>query len=103
VHADIKPSYLAPLGSWIFHEARMREPLARHDGLLSALRAHPGQRLTEAANRACPDFASAMFDGQRELIPILRVMQLLVGVRRELLPAFLSELGPLAPHFAGWS
>src|SRR5262249_52328367 len=70
VHSDIKPTYLAPLGSWLFHEARMREPLARHDGILSAQRAHPGERLTAAARRACPDFASAMFDGAREAIPL---------------------------------
>ena len=98
VHADIKPTYLAPLGSWIFHEARMREPLARHDGLLSALRAHPGQRLLEAAKISCAEFATGLFDGERELIPILRVMQMLVGVRREILPAFQVELGPLVRH-----
>jgi 2-polyprenyl-3-methyl-5-hydroxy-6-metoxy-1,4-benzoquinol methylase len=103
VHADIKPTYLAPLGSWIFHEARMREPLARHDGLLSALRAHPGERLIEAASSACPEFAAALFDGQRERLPILRVMQLLVGVRRELSSAFLEQLGPLTRHLSGFS
>jgi SAM-dependent methyltransferase len=103
VHADIKPTYLAPLGSWMFHEARMREPLARHDGVLSALRAHPGERLIEATHGSCPGFTSAMFDGQRELLPILRVMQMLVGIRRELLPAFLGELGPLGRHLSGWS
>jgi hypothetical protein len=103
VHADIKPTYLAPLGSWIFHEARMREPLARHDGVLSALRAHPAERLTEATIRACPEFASAIYDGRRERLPILRVMQMLIGIRRELLPAFLEQLGPLTRHLTGWS
>lgn len=103
VHADIKPTYLAPLGSWIFHEARMREPLARHDGVLSALRAHSGERLLQATAEVCPEFASSLFDGQRELVPILRVMQALVGIRREFLPAFLAELGPLSRHFAAFS
>jgi SAM-dependent methyltransferase len=103
VHADIKPTYLAPLGSWLFHEARMREPLARHDGVLSALRAHPGRLLLEATKSSCPEFASALFDGQHELIPILRVMQMLVGIRRQLLPAFHAQLGPLARHLTGFS
>ena len=103
VHADIKPSYLAPLGSWIFHEARMREPLARHDGVLSALRAHSGARLLQAANGACPEFASSLFDGRRELLPILHVMQALVGIRRELLPSFATQLGSLKPHFTEWT
>ena len=102
VHADIKPTYLAPIGSWIFHEARMREPLARHDGVLSALRAHSGESLLEAASSACPEFAASLFDGQHELVPILRVMQALVGIRRELLPAFNDQLGSLQNHFREW-
>lgn len=101
VHADIKPSYLAPLGSWIFHEARMREPLARHDGVLSALRAHSGELLVASAKAACPGYAAAMFDGERELLPILKVMQMLVGLRQSLVPAFREQLGPLARHIPG--
>lgn len=103
VHADIKPTYLAPVGSWIFHQARMRQPLARHDGVLSALRAHSGERLIEAATSACPEFASSTFDGRRELIPIIHVMQMLVGVRRQLLPTFVAELGPLQRHFTSFT
>lgn len=101
LHADIKPSYLAPLGSWIFHEARMREPLARHDGVLSTLRAHSAERLTLAAKNACPAYAAAMFDGERELFPVLKVMQVLVGVRRELASSFREQLGPLNRHLPG--
>ncbi len=96
VHCDTKPSYLAPLGSWIFHGARMREPLARHDGVLSAVRAHPGVVLAGAARRTCPDFAIAVHDGERELLPVLKVMHSLVGVRRPLRAAYLERLGPLA-------
>ena len=103
VHADIKPSYLAPLGSWIFHEARMREPLARHDGVLSALRAHSGELLLRSAKNACPGYSAAMFDGERELLPILKVMQMLVGVRQDLAPATREELGRLARHIPGLS
>ncbi|HEX2875052.1 MAG TPA: class I SAM-dependent methyltransferase [Polyangiaceae bacterium] len=103
VHSDIKPSYLAPLGSWIFHEARMREPLAQHDGVLSALRAHPGELLLQSAQDACPGYAAAMFDGERELLPILKVMQMLVGIRQDLWPAFRQELGALLRHIPGFS
>lgn len=101
VHADIKPSYLAPLGSWIFHQARMREPLARHDGVLSALRAHPGERLLRVSKTACPGYAAALFDGERELVPILKVMQMLVGIRRDVVSAFRRELGPLVRNLSG--
>ena len=46
--------------------------------------------------------AASLFDGQRELVPILRVMQALVGIRRELLPAFNDQLGSLQKHFTVW-
>lgn len=39
-HFDIKPSWLAPIGSWVSHRSRMRETLARHDGVLSAPRSY---------------------------------------------------------------
>jgi SAM-dependent methyltransferase len=96
VHSDIKPTYLAPLGSWLFHKARMREPLAHHDGVLSALRAHAGAALVAAARASCLDLAVGLLDGRREAVPVLRVMQALVGVRRTLLPRFAERLGPLA-------
>ena len=96
IHADIKPTYLAPLGSWLFHRARMREPLARHDGLLSARRAHAGAALVAAARASCPDLAVGLVDGRREAVPLLRVMQTLVGVRRVLAPRFVNSLGALA-------
>lgn len=96
VHFDTKPTYLAPIGSWIFHQSRMREPLARHDGVLSAVRAHSPAILASTARRACPEFAVAVHDGERELLPILKVMLALVGVRRELQTAYLDCLGPLA-------
>jgi SAM-dependent methyltransferase len=96
LHSDIKPSYLAPLGAWAFHQARMREPLARHDGILSALRAHDAETLSGAALLACPDWAIGILDGARSAVPVLRVMQTLIGVdsslRASLEPA-LAGLG----------
>ncbi|MFF1482889.1 class I SAM-dependent methyltransferase [Streptomyces sp. NPDC058301] len=37
-HFDIAATRIAPLGAWIFHRARMRHPLGRHDGVASARR-----------------------------------------------------------------
>lgn len=48
-HTDFRASPLAPIGSWLFHVTRMREPLACHDGILSAVRAHPASVLLESA------------------------------------------------------
>ncbi len=96
IHCDIKPTYLAGIGAWIFHRARMREPLARHDGVLSALRAHSAERLREAASKGAGDFRIGTFDSRRERLPVLHVMQALVGVREEHADAFIQRLGPLA-------
>jgi SAM-dependent methyltransferase len=101
IHCDIKPSWLAPIGSWVFHVARMREPLARHDGVLSAIRAHPAETLASAARAACPDHDVSVFDGRAELVPILRVMQALIGVRRDLAGAYRRALGSLAERLDG--
>lgn len=49
-HFDIAATRIAPLGAWIFHRARMRHPLGRHDGVASALRAHSDETLLRAAD-----------------------------------------------------
>lgn len=84
VHCDIKRSWVAPIGAWIFHYARMREPLARYDGTLSAVRAHATETLFDATLDIRKDYRLTSFDGARELLPILKVMQAFIGVRREL-------------------
>jgi len=92
VHCDIKESWLAPIGAWIFHIARMREPLARHDGVLSAARAHPSETLLEAAREAT-DFEVTLFDEDRSLLPILKVMHAVVGVRPALVDDLFDAMG----------
>src|SRR6185436_464818 len=61
LHFDFQPSLLAPLGSWLFHAVRMREPLARHDGVLSAVRAHTAATLVGAAREGAPGYATGMY------------------------------------------
>lgn len=101
VHSDIKRSWLAPLGAWVFHVARMREPLARHDGVQSAVRAHAAVTLAAAAREACPHHDISVFDGREELFPVLKVMQALVGVRRDLAGPYRVALGGLAARLDG--
>lgn len=95
VHSDIKPSWLAPVGSWLFHKARMQEPLARIDGVLSAVRAHPGPALVAAARASAAGYALFLFDAEPELLPLLKVMQALIGVREDLADEYVERLGPL--------
>src|SRR5262245_318890 len=49
VHFDFLPSFMAPFGSWLFHAVRMRDPLAKHDGVVSAIRAYSGTELIRVA------------------------------------------------------
>lgn len=93
VHFDFHPSPLAPLGSWLFHAVRMREPLARHDGVLSAVRAHESRGLLGTARGAAPGFVSAIYGTRLWGLPIPRVFHALVGVRPSYRPAFLRHMG----------
>ncbi|MEO8700313.1 MAG: class I SAM-dependent methyltransferase [Kofleriaceae bacterium] len=86
VHVDIRPSRVAPLGAWIFHQARMREPLAKFDGFWSAVRAHDGATLRRAIAAGAPAFATAMVDARPGLLGLLRIFQAALGVRSSLAP-----------------
>ncbi len=90
LHTDIRPSWITPFGAWLYHRARMREPLARHDGTLSALRAHSATTLLQAARSACPQLRLHIDD--RGTLPIFNVFQSLLGIRPELEQSFLAEL-----------
>lgn len=103
LHFDIKPSLVAPLGSWIFHRARMREPLARHDGYLSAVRAHEGEVLLSAAREGAPKLRSALFDGRIGLLHLVRIMHAIVGLRPELEESFVRALGPRTSRLSAFA
>ncbi len=96
IHFDIQPSWLAPLGAWVFHVARMREPLARHDGTLSALRAYTSAQLVSAIRAGCPDHQPCLFDEHNALLPIFRVLRPIIGLPPARLPTFQDALGPHA-------
>ena len=100
IHFDIKPSWVAPMGAYVFHEARMREAVSRHDGVLSAVRAHSAETLLGAARAGAPDMRFATFDGAVGLLPILRVMHAVVGVRPAHAEAFRAALGPLGARLS---
>lgn len=100
VHFDIQRTWAAPLGSWLFHTARMRVPLARHDGYVSALRAHDGAALAAALLAGAPSFRVGRFDGEVPLLPIVRVMAAAVGVRPALAEPLERALGRDARRLA---
>lgn len=93
IHFDIQPTWLAPVGAWLFHRARMRQALARHDGYASAIRAHSGDRLLEAARQAGDEYRVAQYNRMIPALPMLRTMHAVIGVQRRHQQAFTLSLG----------
>jgi 2-polyprenyl-3-methyl-5-hydroxy-6-metoxy-1,4-benzoquinol methylase len=92
-HFDFQPNILAPLGSWLFHIMRMREPLCWHDGVLSAARAHQWHTLVECARNGADGFLCGMYARRFWQTPLPRVFQTLVGIRPSLNDQFRRNLG----------
>ena len=92
-HFDIEPSWLAPMGAWFFHRARMREPVARQDGVRSALRAHTGATLLRASRAGAPEHQVTLFRVGSKLFPLTRTIRPVVGVAPQHWDAWRDELG----------
>lgn len=101
VHFDFQPSPIAPFGSWLFHALRMRDPLARHDGVVSAIRAHPASALLRAAREGAPGFLCAMYNARLGVLPIPRAFHTLIGIRPEIRESFLRQLGSRVSRLEG--
>lgn len=101
VHFDIAPTWLAPLGAWLFHVARMRTAIARHDGVLSTLRAHRDDVLLGAARRAggAKGIETALYGVPWRWLPITRIIRPVVGIRTEHKQAWVSRMGERARLF----
>lgn len=80
-HWDIAPCLWSTLGAWVFHYARMREPVSRHDGVLSARRAYPGSKLLEAAQVGAPGYDLHVLEGSHWHPRALDVLRPIVGTR----------------------
>ena len=93
LHFDFQPWFLAPFGSLFFHYLRMRTAIARHDGVLSAVRAHDAHTLTEAARTSAPGFAAGIYGAKNWRTIASRVFHTLVGVRHRLVPDLRLQLG----------
>ncbi len=103
VHFDFQRTIFAPPGAWLFHATRFRDPIGRHDGLLSAIRAHPNARLLDAARAAAPGFRSGLYATRVWGTPIPRVFATLVGIRPGDADAFRERLGRRRGRLEGLS
>ncbi len=81
-HWDLQPTAWAVLGSWLFHQARMRSAIARHDGVLSTRRAHTAATLLAAARAGAPSYRAECADGHALVPNPLRVLRPIIGVRK---------------------
>jgi SAM-dependent methyltransferase len=81
-HWDIAPCAWSTLGAWVFHQARMREPVSRHDGVMSARRAYPESVLAAAADAGAPAYHARVLEGPRWHPRGLDVLRPIVGLRQ---------------------
>jgi 2-polyprenyl-3-methyl-5-hydroxy-6-metoxy-1,4-benzoquinol methylase len=103
IHFDMQASPLSGLGSWVFHQSRMREPLARHDGVVSARRAHTTATLLAAA-RGATALTCAGVDEWRSLWSVVvRPMHAVLGARAALWAGVVERLGDQAGRLGATS
>ncbi|MGX2993246.1 class I SAM-dependent methyltransferase [Streptomyces sp. JNUCC 64] len=98
-HYDIAATRLAPLGARIFHRARMRDPLGRHDGVVSALRAHDDGTLLRAAS--VPGVRPLVYEPRGTANPFCTTLRPVIGVRPPLEEALRRALGRDARRLVG--
>ncbi|MFE0512489.1 class I SAM-dependent methyltransferase [Streptomyces sp. NPDC058964] len=98
-HFDIAATRLAPIGAWIFHRARMRNPLGRHDGVVSALRAHSDETLLRAA--AVPGIRALLYEPRGAVNPFCTTLRPIIGVRPHLEAPLRRALGRNARRMVG--
>jgi SAM-dependent methyltransferase len=80
-HWDIAPCLWSTVGAWVFHQARMREPVSRHDGVVSARRSYPAGVLEAAARAGAPGYDIRVLEGSRWHPRALDVLRPVVGIR----------------------
>jgi SAM-dependent methyltransferase len=81
-HWDIAPCLWSTLGAWVFHQARMREAVSKHDGVMSARRAHPALALEAAARIGAPGYHAEVIEGAHWHLHGLDVLRPIVGFRQ---------------------
>jgi len=94
LHVDFQPSVVSPVGAWLFHILRMRDPLSRHDGVVSARRSYQARELIAAARTGAPDFELFVYNAA--LMGLPRVFHTIVGVRPEWVGPLFEQLGAAA-------
>ena len=90
-HLDIRRSRLASWGALVFHVARMREPLARYDGWLSAVRAIPEDLMEQALREHCRELEVGFYNPPLPGLPFVRTLTGVVGMPRGIAERFARD------------
>ncbi|MFD6077410.1 class I SAM-dependent methyltransferase [Streptomyces hydrogenans] len=98
-HFDIAATRLASIGAWVFHRARMRHPLGRHDGVVSARRAHSDETLLRAAT--APGIRPLLYEPRGSANPFCTTLRPVIGVRPHLEAPLRLALGRAARRLVG--
>ncbi|SDS60367.1 Ubiquinone/menaquinone biosynthesis C-methylase UbiE [Streptomyces sp. TLI_053] len=98
-HYDIAATGLAPIGAWMFHRARMRHPLGRHDGVASARRAHSDETLLRAA--AASGMRPLLYEPRRAANPFCTTLRPVLGLRPHLEAPLRQALGRASRRLLG--
>ncbi|WP_415952811.1 class I SAM-dependent methyltransferase [Streptomyces sp. KLOTTS4A1] len=98
-HFDIVGTRLAPIGAWVFHRARMRSRLGRHDGVVSARRAHSDETLLHAAT--APGIRALLYEPRGTVNPFCTTLRPIIGVRPHLEAPLRRALGREARRMVG--
>ncbi|MCX5402127.1 class I SAM-dependent methyltransferase [Streptomyces sp. NBC_00102] len=98
-HFDIAATRLAPIGAWVFHRARMRHPLGRHDGVASALRAHSDHTLLSAAE--VPGIRPLLYEPRGMANPFCTTLRPVLGIRPHLEEPLRRALGRASRRLVG--
>ena len=93
-HWDVATGPLTSIGARLFHRARMREPLARHDGVVSARRAYDDHELVAAVRAGAPLLAPLVVDAAPGRNPLVAVIRPVLGLRPDLVEPFLDCCSP---------
>jgi hypothetical protein len=98
-HYDIADTSLAPLGAWVFHRARMRHRLGRHDGVASARRAHSDGVLLRTA--AASGMRTLVYEPRIAADPFCTTLRPVLGLRPELEAPLRRAMGRSARRLLG--
>jgi SAM-dependent methyltransferase len=100
IHYDTTPSrpFVRYVGAWVFHIARMRLALSRHDGVISAMRSHSDEALARGALDGSPWAAVNIFEPAGTRSMLVNVMRPVVGVAPHLESDFRRAIGTRAKY-----